>query len=152
MCIGSAQGHVPGPLAEGVESELVGDLGSVHGVGQILGDREEAGHKSDGANRRTRSELEDKHVPACWRRREGERLEAHPRSTFGRLDGEKARAERKGRSAPTSRSTQIHPDWVDYNGHLRDAFYLLIFSYATDALMDTLDRAGQGAAGRLAVG
>lgn len=30
----------------------------------------------------------------------------------------------------------VRPDWVDYNGHLRDAFYLLIFSYATDALMD----------------
>jgi acyl-CoA thioester hydrolase len=34
--------------------------------------------------------------------------------------------------------TRILPDWVDYNGHLRDAFYLLIFSYATDALMDRL--------------
>lgn len=34
--------------------------------------------------------------------------------------------------------TRIIPDWVDYNGHLRDAFYLLIFSYATDALMDRL--------------
>jgi acyl-CoA thioesterase FadM len=33
-------------------------------------------------------------------------------------------------------TTQVQPDWVDYNGHLRDAFYLLIFSYATDALMD----------------
>lgn len=40
--------------------------------------------------------------------------------------------------ALTTYTTQIHPDWVDYNGHLRDAFYLLIFSYATDALMDTL--------------
>lgn len=35
-------------------------------------------------------------------------------------------------------TTKIQPAWVDYNGHLRDAFYLLIFSYATDALMDTL--------------
>ncbi|KAE9652172.1 thioesterase [Pseudomonas sp. PB105] len=35
-------------------------------------------------------------------------------------------------------TTPVLPDWVDYNGHLRDAFYLLIFSYATDALMDTL--------------
>ncbi|AZF44836.1 Carnitine utilization associated thioesterase [Pseudomonas sp. R1-43-08] len=35
-------------------------------------------------------------------------------------------------------TTQILPEWVDYNGHLRDAFYLLIFSYATDALMDML--------------
>lgn len=34
--------------------------------------------------------------------------------------------------------TEVLPDWVDYNGHLRDAFYLLIFSYATDALMDRL--------------
>ena len=40
--------------------------------------------------------------------------------------------------ALTTYSTQVLPDWVDYNGHLRDAFYLLIFSYATDALMDTL--------------
>ncbi|WP_421549586.1 thioesterase family protein [Pseudomonas sp. QD4] len=35
-------------------------------------------------------------------------------------------------------STPVLPEWVDYNGHLRDAFYLLIFSYATDALMDRL--------------
>jgi acyl-CoA thioester hydrolase len=40
-------------------------------------------------------------------------------------------------------------DWVDYNGHLRDAFYLLIFSYATDGLMDQigLDSAGRAASG-----
>lgn len=40
--------------------------------------------------------------------------------------------------ALTTYTTKILPEWVDYNGHLRDAFYLLIFSYATDALMDTL--------------
>lgn len=40
--------------------------------------------------------------------------------------------------ALTTYTTPILPEWVDYNGHLRDAFYLLIFSYATDALMDTL--------------
>lgn len=34
--------------------------------------------------------------------------------------------------------TAILPEWVDYNNHLRDAFYLLIFSYATDALMDRI--------------
>lgn len=38
----------------------------------------------------------------------------------------------------TTYSTPILEEWVDYNGHLRDAFYLLIFSYATDALMDSL--------------
>ncbi|MDD0973695.1 thioesterase family protein [Pseudomonas fontis] len=34
--------------------------------------------------------------------------------------------------------TPVLADWVDYNGHLRDAFYLLIFSYATDAFMDRI--------------
>ncbi|NVZ66787.1 thioesterase family protein [Pseudomonas gingeri] len=38
----------------------------------------------------------------------------------------------------TTYTTEVIPDWVDYNGHLRDAFYLLIFSYATDALMERL--------------
>ena len=38
----------------------------------------------------------------------------------------------------TTYTTPILEEWVDYNGHLRDAFYLLIFSYATDALMDSL--------------
>src|SRR5579859_7301594 len=32
----------------------------------------------------------------------------------------------------------VRPEWVDYNGHLRDAFYLLIFSFATDALLDRI--------------
>jgi len=40
--------------------------------------------------------------------------------------------------ALTTYTTPVLADWVDYNGHLRDAYYLLIFSYATDALMDTL--------------
>lgn len=49
----------------------------------------------------------------------------------------------------TTFSTAIPPEWVDYNGHLRDAFYLLIFSYATDALMDHLglDEAGRARSG-----
>lgn len=34
--------------------------------------------------------------------------------------------------------TPIGQAWVDYNGHLRDAYYLLIFSFATDALMDLI--------------
>jgi len=34
--------------------------------------------------------------------------------------------------------TPIIEDWIDYNGHLRDAFYFLLFSYATDALMDKI--------------
>ncbi|MEX6666134.1 thioesterase family protein [Pseudomonas sp. W2-17] len=34
--------------------------------------------------------------------------------------------------------TSVLADWVDYNGHLRDAYYLLIFSFATDAFMDRI--------------
>ncbi|MEW9681045.1 thioesterase family protein [Pseudomonas sp. TE50-2] len=45
--------------------------------------------------------------------------------------------------------TAVLPDWVDYNGHLRDAYYLLIFSYATDALMERigLDADARGQSG-----
>ena len=32
--------------------------------------------------------------------------------------------------------TEIASEWIDYNAHLRDAYYSLIFSLATDALMD----------------
>lgn len=44
----------------------------------------------------------------------------------------------------------VRAEWVDYNGHLRDAFYLLIFSFATDALLDAigLDDAARRARGR----
>ena len=35
-------------------------------------------------------------------------------------------------------STAIAPEWIDYNGHLRDAYYGLVLSYASDALMDHL--------------
>ena len=34
--------------------------------------------------------------------------------------------------------TSVDPQWIDYNGHLRDAYYGLILSLATDALMDRL--------------
>jgi acyl-CoA thioester hydrolase len=34
--------------------------------------------------------------------------------------------------------TPILPEWIDYNGHLRDAYYVLIVSQATDALMDRI--------------
>lgn len=34
--------------------------------------------------------------------------------------------------------TSLAPEWIDYNGHLRDAYYGLIVSYAIDALMDRL--------------
>lgn len=34
--------------------------------------------------------------------------------------------------------TAVLPEWVDYNQHLRDAYYVLVLSLATDALMDRL--------------
>jgi acyl-CoA thioester hydrolase len=43
----------------------------------------------------------------------------------------------------------VRPEWVDYNGHLNDAYYLLVFSLATDSLMA---RVGLDAAGRSATG
>ncbi|SMG51020.1 thioesterase family protein [Paraburkholderia susongensis] len=38
---------------------------------------------------------------------------------------------------PSYRET-VRTEWVDYNGHMRDAFYLLIFSLAGDELIDLI--------------
>jgi acyl-CoA thioester hydrolase len=32
----------------------------------------------------------------------------------------------------------IQPDWIDYNGHLRDAYYVVVLSEAIDALMERI--------------
>ena len=32
--------------------------------------------------------------------------------------------------------TRIVDEWIDYNGHLSEAYYVLIFGYATDQVMD----------------
>ncbi|HZE04173.1 MAG TPA: 3-hydroxyacyl-CoA dehydrogenase NAD-binding domain-containing protein, partial [Solirubrobacteraceae bacterium] len=32
----------------------------------------------------------------------------------------------------------VEPEWIDYNGHLRDAYYVLIASLAVDALMERI--------------
>ncbi len=51
-------------------------------------------------------------------------------------------------ATPIYRSA-ILPEWIDYNGHLRDAYYALILSLASDALMERL---GMDAAYRTASG
>ncbi|KAB0546060.1 thioesterase [Pseudomonas argentinensis] len=50
---------------------------------------------------------------------------------------------------PVTYKTAVQPAWVDYNGHLRDAYYLLICSFASDGLMDLigLDEAGRARTG-----
>jgi acyl-CoA thioester hydrolase len=42
----------------------------------------------------------------------------------------------------------VRPDWVDYNNHLNDGYYMVIFSHATDVLMDYI---GLDASGRAAM-
>lgn len=32
--------------------------------------------------------------------------------------------------------TQVQPEWIDYNGHMNVAYYVLAFDYATDAFYD----------------
>lgn len=39
--------------------------------------------------------------------------------------------------APVHRAV-VAPEWLDYNGHLNDAYYVLIFSHATDRLIDLI--------------
>ncbi|MGA4838606.1 thioesterase family protein [Streptomyces sp. G45] len=53
-----------------------------------------------------------------------------------------------GPGLPLFRET-VRPEWIDYNGHMSEAFYVLVFGYATDALMDAT---GLDAAYRTATG
>lgn len=32
--------------------------------------------------------------------------------------------------------SEVKPEWVDYNGHMNDAAYAAVFSYAVDSLME----------------
>lgn len=32
----------------------------------------------------------------------------------------------------------VRPEWIDYNGHMSEAFYVLVFGYATDTFLDTI--------------
>jgi len=41
------------------------------------------------------------------------------------------------KSLPPYRA-ELQPEWIDYNGHLRDAYYGLVLSYAIDDVMDHL--------------
>jgi len=50
---------------------------------------------------------------------------------------------------PVIYRTTVVPAWVDFNGHLRDGYYMVLFSSAVDALMDL---AGLDDAGRKAIG
>lgn len=46
-------------------------------------------------------------------------------------------------------TTSVREEWIDYNGHLSEAYYVLVFGFATDAVMDRigLDAAAREAAG-----
>jgi acyl-CoA thioester hydrolase len=32
----------------------------------------------------------------------------------------------------------VRAEWIDYNGHMSEAFYVLVFGHATDAMMDAV--------------
>jgi acyl-CoA thioester hydrolase len=38
-------------------------------------------------------------------------------------------------SDPSDYAVVIQPDWIDYNGHLRDAYYVVALSHAIDEMM-----------------
>jgi acyl-CoA thioester hydrolase len=39
---------------------------------------------------------------------------------------------------PVLYRTAIRPEWIDYNGHMNVAYYMLVFDKGTDALFDRL--------------
>ncbi|MDW5377357.1 thioesterase family protein [Halomonas sp. HP20-15] len=49
-----------------------------------------------------------------------------------------------GRAAQRILATTVAAEWVDYNGHMNDAAYALVFSQAVDALMAVIGLDGAG--------
>lgn len=39
---------------------------------------------------------------------------------------------------PTTYQGNVKSEWIDYNGHMSEAFYVLVFGYATDELYEQL--------------
>ena len=39
---------------------------------------------------------------------------------------------------PTMHAAVVQTDWVDYNGHMSEAYYVLVFGHTTDALLDNI--------------
>ena len=39
-------------------------------------------------------------------------------------------------SALSLHAEPVRPEWIDYNGHLSEAYYVLVFGNATDALYE----------------
>jgi len=39
---------------------------------------------------------------------------------------------------PLTWTEDVRPDWIDYNGHLSEAYYVLVFGHASDAAMVAL--------------
>lgn len=52
-------------------------------------------------------------------------------------------------AAPIVHRETVQPDWIDYNGHMNLAYYVLVFDHATDAVQDIV---GLDAAYREATG
>ncbi|MFI5606582.1 thioesterase family protein [Amycolatopsis sp. NPDC051903] len=50
---------------------------------------------------------------------------------------------------PLTHHDRVRPEWIDYNGHLSEPYYVLVFGDATSALMDAV---GLDAAYRTATG
>ena len=38
----------------------------------------------------------------------------------------------------TAHTETVRPEWIDYNGHMNVAYYVLVFDHATDTLFDAL--------------
>ncbi|MGJ9412165.1 thioesterase family protein [Aeromicrobium sp. CF4.19] len=38
----------------------------------------------------------------------------------------------------TERREELRPEWIDYNGHLSEAYYVLLLGHGTDDVMDVL--------------
>ncbi|GAA3286712.1 thioesterase family protein [Nesterenkonia halobia] len=47
-------------------------------------------------------------------------------------------------AGPPSHRTTVAAEWVDYNGHMSEAFYVLVFGHATDGVLEHIGLGPEG--------
>ena len=60
-----------------------------------------------------------------------------PAKNYGCVESDALTSPAASGALPPYRAS-LQPEWIDYNGHLRDAYYALVLSHAIDDVMDHL--------------
>ena len=83
-------------------------------------------------------ELRDAVVDGCEREADGRSIDDLVAERDRGRDRDPARARSRVSTEPVVWREPVQDAWIDYNGHLSEPYYVLVFGHATDAVMDAV--------------